>query len=418
MAERSMSVLCVEDDAISRKVLCTVIGKHFPMMGVIEAADGDEGLELYRTHRPDMVVTDVRMPGMDGIRLATEIRAINPQAPIIVISAHSDTHYLLDAIEIGISRYVVKPVNKEKLVNAITDCLERLALERLVADQFEQIRRLNRELELKVAERTDELANVNRELRRTNLELESANRQLTSRKDALEYANRQLESFCYSISHDLRAPLRSISGFSQIIMEDYRGRLNETADRYLSHITSGCAMMASLIDGLLDFSRVSTVKIRRARIDTGTLVRDVFRGLTADGSANGVRFSVGDLPDCWADPILLRQVFSNLVDNALKYSSGREQSIIEVGSLSDDGQVVYFVRDNGVGFDMEYSGKLFGVFQRLHREGEFPGTGVGLAIVANIVRRHGGRIWAEAGVDRGAIFYFTLGSEAVVPVSR
>lgn len=418
MAEQSMSVLCVEDEPISRKVLCALIRKHFPMMEILEAADGYGGLELYRARRPELVVTDIGMPGMNGIRMASEIRALDPKAQIVVISAHSDSQCLLDAIEAGINHYVVKPINGEKLVDAIAGCLERVTLERLVADQFDQIRRLNRELEQKVEERTTELARANRELCRANAGLEAANRELVSRKDALEYANGQLEAFCYTISHDLRAPLRSIAGFSRIITEDYRGRLDNAADKYLSSIIHGCDMMASLIEGLLDFSRVSTVQIRRGWIDTGSLVRDLLRKLTEGESGNRVHFSVGDLPGCWADPILLRQVFTNLLDNALKYSSCREQPVIEVGARPEDVHGVYFVRDNGVGFDMKYSGKLFGVFQRLHREEEFPGTGVGLAIVANIVQRHGGRIWAEAEVGRGATFYFTLGSEAAAPDSR
>jgi PAS domain S-box-containing protein len=220
-------------------------------------------------------------------------------------------------------------------------------------------------------------------------------------------ANKELEAFSYSVSHDLRAPLRAIDGFSQTVLENYGAQLPEEGQRALRIIREGAQKMGMLIDDLLTFSRLSRAPLKKQEVHTGKLVRSVVTDL---GPQKGrqIDLRVGDLPACSGDPALLRQVWINLISNAFKYTRQREPATVEIGCREEKGVQVYYVRDNGTGFDMRYADKLFGVFQRLHRAEDYEGTGVGLAIVQRIVTRHGGRVWAEAAVNRGATFYFTL----------
>jgi PAS domain S-box-containing protein len=261
----------------------------------------------------------------------------------------------------------------------------------------EEIRKLNEELEQRVVERTSEL----------------------------RAANKELEAFAYSVSHDLRAPLRAVDGFSRILLEEYAPQLPEEAQHYLSMARKNAIQMGELIDDLLAFSRLGRQPLRKQLIVPADLVQQVLDDLRLEQEGRQIEITVGDLPPCEGDPFLLKQVYVNLLSNGFKYTSARELAKIEVGSLTpeeferqglhfkseDSGGVntpVYYVRDNGVGFDMRYAGKLFGVFQRLHGADEYPGTGVGLAIVHRIIKRHGGRVWANAAVNEGAIFYFIL----------
>ncbi len=249
------------------------------------------------------------------------------------------------------------------------------------------------------------------EHKKSEAELHRLNAELGRRATDLELANAELEAFSYSVSHDLRAPLRTIDGFSRILIEEYSAALHQEAQRYLTLVRQGAQQMGRLIDDLLVFSRMGRQALRREPVDTTALVRSVVEELERDGAGRSIAFRVTALPPCVADPALLHQVWMNLLDNAVKFTAAREAADIEVGSSRKNGEIVYYVKDNGAGFDMTYAGKLFGIFQRLHSAKEFPGTGVGLAIVQRIVSRHGGRIWAEAVVDRGATFYFTLGSK-------
>jgi light-regulated signal transduction histidine kinase (bacteriophytochrome) len=243
---------------------------------------------------------------------------------------------------------------------------------------------------------------------------------ITERKQAeaaLKDANRELESFSYSVSHDLRAPLRSIDGFSRILVEDYEPILPDEAKRYLQIVRKGTVQMGQLIDDLLDFSRMGRKPLRVQPIRPASVAYEALDGLRFELNDRPVELVIGELPGCQADLALLRQVFTNLLSNALKYTRGREPARIEVGALAEsvsDTERTYFVRDNGVGFDMIYAPKLFGVFQRLHRSEDYEGTGVGLALVQRIIHRHGGRVWAEAALDQGATFWFTLPAEDTV----
>ncbi|MEQ1913370.1 MAG: ATP-binding protein, partial [Vicinamibacterales bacterium] len=246
------------------------------------------------------------------------------------------------------------------------------------------------------------------EARRLNAELEH---RVIERTAELEAANTELESFSYSVSHDLRAPLRAVNGFANIVLEDYGSELPEEGRRYLERIHNGGKRMGELIDDLLSFSRLGRGLMNRRTVDMGRLVRGALDELSPQHEGRQVEFIVGHLPSAYGDPALLKQAWVNLLSNAIKYSRGRTPAVIEIGCRREQDEAIYFVRDNGAGFDMAYADKLFGVFQRLHRTDEFEGSGVGLAIVHRIVQRHGGRVWAEAGENRGAAFHFTLSEE-------
>ena len=248
-------------------------------------------------------------------------------------------------------------------------------------------------------------------LHRSVVDRADLDERVAQRTTQLEEANKELEAFAYSVSHDLRAPLRGIDGFSQVLADELGDKLSAEADRYLYRIRFNAQRMQELIDDLLRFSRLSRQELRRERVDANRLVDELRHLMDADPNAVRCEWDLADLPACNGDPGLVRQVFSNLLDNARKYAGSRDLPTIEVGgaySQHDPTRVTYFVRDNGVGFDMAYADKLFGVFQRLHRAEEYEGTGVGLATVQRIIRRHGGRVWAESAAGRGATFYFTL----------
>ncbi len=228
----------------------------------------------------------------------------------------------------------------------------------------------------------------------------------------LAATNKELEAFTYSVSHDLRAPLRHISGFSKILTEEFASSLPPDAQRHLRRIEDGTRRMGQLVDDLLNLTRIGRQELHRQVTGLESIVKEVIADLKPDCEGRAVEWNIGSLPYVEGDPALLKQVFQNLLSNALKYSRPRAHAIVEIGQMAENGVPVIFVHDNGVGFSMKYADKLFGVFQRLHRQEDFEGTGVGLATVQRIVQKHGGRAWAEAELDKGATFYFTLGPKA------
>src|SRR3984885_3359395 len=292
----------------------------------------------------------------------------------------------------------------------------RIAVVREMRITEESLKATKEALEIKVAERTIELGKLNEQLHRELAERQRAEqevRELNSKLDQrvrdrsaqLETSNKELEAFAYTISHDLRAPLRAINGFSGILLEEHASQLPGEAQRYLNVVSQQTKHMGQLIDSLLAFSRLNRLALRKESVAPSDLVRQAWESLRIERGARQALLKIGDLPPCKGDPMLLKQVFVNLLSNALKYTRMRAIARIEVGT-TDTG--VYYVRDNGVGFDMRYRNKLFGVFQRLHPAEDYEGNGVGLAIVQRIVQRHGGRVWADAVLNQGATFYITL----------
>jgi light-regulated signal transduction histidine kinase (bacteriophytochrome) len=227
--------------------------------------------------------------------------------------------------------------------------------------------------------------------------------------EKIEQLNHELESFSYSVSHDLRAPLRSIDGYTQILLEDYAHNLDQEGKRVLGVVVNNARRMAKLIDDLLDFSRVGRKEVTKSIVNTDGLVRSVIAEMRAlEKPERNIEFNVSPLDPCNADANLLRQVWANLVSNALKYTRKKDVALIAISCEKTPAEIIYKISDNGTGFDMQYAHKLFGVFQRLHRQQDFEGTGVGLAIVHRIVTRHGGRVWAEGDAGNGSTFYFSL----------
>ena len=234
-------------------------------------------------------------------------------------------------------------------------------------------------------------------------------RRVKDRTAELEAVNRELEAFSYSVSHDLRAPLRHVDGFIKLLRKHLSAQLDEKATRFFDNIQESASQMGQLIDGLLSFSRMGRADLCRVPVDLKALANEVIRDLSTETTNRSLRWNIGSLPEVEADPVLMRQVLANLFSNAIKYSRTREDAQIEFGCHSSTpDENIFFVRDNGVGFDMKYAKKLFGIFQRLHHADEFEGTGIGLANVQRIITRHGGRVWAEAEVDRGATFFFSV----------
>jgi signal transduction histidine kinase len=311
----------------------------------------------------------------------------------------------------GLSRRVVESRDfslrarktTEDEIGALADAVNDMLAE--IGRRSDALEESNRSLEREMGERR----HADAELRRLNDELEA---RVAERTTQLEAANKELEGFSYSVSHDLRAPLRAIVGFSKMLQEDHAAQIDAEARRKLDVIQGEAQRMGVLIDDLLAFSRLGRKEMKAAEFDMTELARSTYQGLNGQyqGSA-APDFHLAALPRAKGDRVLIGQVWANLLSNAIKFSAKRERPLIEVSAVSDEKEHIYFVRDNGAGFDPRYQNKLFGVFQRLHNSSEFPGTGVGLALVQRIVVRHGGRVWADSKPNEGATFYFTLPKE-------
>ncbi len=319
------------------------------------------------------------MPEMDGIQLLRAAREIAPDLVGIMMTGHATIDTAVKAMQAGALDYIVKPFK----LNVILPVLNRaLAVRRLRLE--------NVELARAVAERTQQL--------------EFANRQLES-------ANKELEAFSYSVSHDLRAPLRAVQGFCQIYMDDFKASIPQDGLPLLEHVLQGSQRMAQLIEDLLEFSRLGRQPILRQIVPLDRIATRLVVDMRAKEPQREVEVKQGKLGECEGDPSLIEQVLVNLISNAFKFTRKREDALVEIGCMEEGAERVYFVRDNGAGFDKRYADKLFGVFQRLHTTAQFEGTGVGLSIVKRIVERHGGRIWAESELEKGAAFFFTLPAE-------
>lgn len=275
-------------------------------------------------------------------------------------------------------------------------------------EKEQEIQELNETLEEKVQERTLALQNEIEERKLIEEQVIELNAQLEKKLHQLHATNQELESFSYTVSHDLRAPLRAIDGFSKVLLKKLDGKLDSAQTHYLGVIIENVGKMGMLIDDLLAFSRMGRLAKKETTFDMEQLVRSVFKDLMQSEDEDHISLTMHPLPNTKADRDMMKHVIGNLLNNAIKFSSGKAEVKIEVGARTGKKEVTYYIKDNGVGFEMEYVDKLFGIFQRLHSDDEFEGTGVGLAIVQRIIHRHHGRVWAESALNEGATFYFSL----------
>lgn len=375
-------VLVVEDERTQRIILRAALERDG--FEVEEAVDGLDGLQVFDRIQPDIVLMDVRMPGMDGFAACAALRR-RPEAerlPILMLTILNDIESINRAYEAGATDFITKPVAWPVLGHRLRYMLR-------ASKAFNELARSETELFHRVAERTSELNAANAEL---------------------EAANTELEAFTYSVSHDLRTPLRAVRGFAAMLQNGARS-LDAGQRELLERIFNHTQHMLAMIDGLLRFSRISRGNdLSLAQVDLASLVARTVDNLRADYPRATIK--VFALPIASCDAGLMQQVFENLIGNALKYSANKDVPQIEIGMDVSDGENVILVRDNGVGFDMAHAPTLFGVFRRFHADSDFPGTGVGLAIVKRIIERHNGRVWAESALDSGTTFFFTLGNPA------
>jgi light-regulated signal transduction histidine kinase (bacteriophytochrome) len=403
---QSPVILIVDDNTANVKVMMDYLTEcGFQIM---VARTGETGMALARQDRPDLILLDLMLPGADGFEVCRRLKTdeLTRKIPVIFMTILTSMEDKLKGFQAGGVDYITKPFQAEEVLARV-----RIHL---------QLRELTEHLEQKVAERTEALHGANAQLkrelaerkkaeealRRLNLELD---RRVLNRTAQLEASNKELEAFTYSVSHDLRAPLRHIQGFLELLEKRAGTAQDEQSRHYIDIIFKSAKKMNQLIDDLLSFSRMGRQEMAFQQVDLRTLVRDVIHELEPDAADRTIDWRIGDLPAVQGDASMLRIVLGNLIANAVKFTRPRRQARIEIGSQpGQNADTVIYVRDNGVGFDMTYADKLFGVFQRLHRADEFEGTGIGLANVHRIIARHGGRAWAQGELGQGAAFFFSL----------
>jgi signal transduction histidine kinase len=394
---------------------------------VVEAANGLEALAILDRESVDAVISDILMPSMDGFRLCSEIRGSTKgyrDIPLILYTATYDS--LADrtlADSVGADAYMLKPTPAAALIAAVQErrrSTSRRPKATSVADETVVLKQYNAALVHKLETRTNEI-------QESLVELQSAHRQITEMNQLLETrvaqrtaaldmankeldaANKELEAFAFSVSHDLQAPLHRISGFAQLLKDSVSLSIDGSNQEMLAHVIDASAHMRRLIDALLAFARTSRTEMHFGEVDLDVLADKVIADLHDVCVGRIIEWRRTPLPRVCGDAILLHQVLVNLLSNAVKYTRTRDKAVIEIGALDGhDNEAIISISDNGVGFDMRYADKLFGVFQRMHRADEFEGSGIGLANAQRIVTRHGGSIWATASPGSGATFCVSL----------
>ncbi len=360
-------LLIVDDEALHMQALCDTLEHHgYTTVGF---TDGEVALEALQWSSFDLLLADLMMPRMNGIALLRGALEIDPTLVGIIMTGEGTIGTAVEAMQSGALDYILKPFKLSVILPVIGRALT---------------------------------------MRRLRLENAALLRRVQEHAAELETANRELDAFTRSASHDLRSPLNAVLGFSTLLLGKLGPQLPADQLGWLVQIERSAMHMAQLIDDLLRLSRLGRQALDLRTVDVGTLVRSVAGDLRQQQQGREVDFEVGDLPQTVADASLLRQVFVNLLSNAFKFTRRTEKAVIRVGCDAQRKEHIFFVRDNGAGFEMARADKLFDAFHRLHRPDDFEGTGVGLSIVQRIIQRHGGRIWAEAVPDQGATFFFTL----------
>jgi two-component system sensor histidine kinase/response regulator len=383
MELEKVTILIIDDRQANIFALEKLLEK--PDRIFLQATDGKAGLKLALDNDIDLILLDVQMPEMDGFEVAQILKSNKrtKDIPIIFASAEKkERSSVMKGFEEGAIDYLSKPLDPE---------LTKAKVSVLLQVQIQKKQLMEKNISLEKAE----------------MQIKLLNASLQQNLQQIEAANKELESFSYSVSHDLRAPLRSILGYTQVLEEDYIDKLGADAKQVLGIIRQNAVRMNALINDLLEFSRLGKQELQKSEVNTEKLVEHTLQQISAS-TRHEAEVRINPLMPAFADYSLLNQVWLNLLSNAIKYSSKKEKPVVEIGSHKEKNEVVFYVRDNGTGFNMEYVHKLFGVFQRLHKAEEFEGTGVGLALVQRIVNRHGGRVWAEGKINEGATFYFSL----------
>jgi len=390
-----LNILLVEDNEGDERLIRELLREqHLIRFNVDLASSLKESESKIPENKFDIILLDLGLPDSNGLETLFKFKALFPElATIIILTGLNDTEVGLKAVNSGAQDYIIKGhVDSDKLLKSIIYSYERSRLNNELKSQIEarklaekEILKLNSELEQRILDRTAQLKIVNLEL----------------------------EAFSHSVSHDLRAPLRHINGFAEILKEEYYDQLPEKAKNYLDTISDSAKKMNILIDDLIKLSRTNRIELKKSMLKMNQVLDDALSEVQPLLENRKVDINISTLPEIIGDYNLLRLVWVNLLDNAIKYTRPRKKAVIKIDYNEEKEEFIFCIHDNGVGFDMNYAQKLFGAFQRLHSTDEFEGTGIGLSNVRRIISRHSGRTWAEAELDKGASFYFSLPKKAV-----